>query len=77
MEKERCHFMDDCEYRHKCACSGNAHLLCSLTYRVGDIFFVDKQTHPACVAKTYFGDAHICLCPAQSLPLDPPSPPPC
>ena len=66
MEKERCHFKMDCEFRTHCACSGNAHLLCTITFQTSDIFFVDKESHPACSAKTYFGDAHICLCPAKT-----------
>lgn len=66
MLKELCQFAGDCEFRNKCGCSGNAHLLCDITYQVGGIFFVEKETHPTCNAKTYFGDAHICLCPAKT-----------
>lgn len=66
MEKEHCRFNNDCGFRHECSCSGNHHLLCDITYQVGGIFFVDKKTHPHCVAKTFFGDAHICLCPAKA-----------
>jgi hypothetical protein len=27
---------------------------------------VEKETHPTCNAKTFFGDAHICLCAAKN-----------
>lgn len=66
MQESSCQFNGDCEFRNKCACSGNDHLLCNVTYHVGGIFFVEKQAHPSCNAKTYFGDAHICLCPAKN-----------
>lgn len=66
MQEEQCQFEGACEFRNRCACSGNSQLLCDITYQVGGIFFVDKKLHPACVAKTSFGDAHICLCPAKT-----------
>ncbi|MDO9081149.1 MAG: hypothetical protein Q7U44_10150 [Desulfuromonadales bacterium] len=66
MLKEPCHYDGDCEFRHKCACSGNQHLLCGVTYQLGGLFFVEKETHPTCNAKTFFGDAHICLCAAKN-----------
>ncbi len=66
MQKDPCQFDGVCEFRPKCACSGNDHLLCKITYQVGGIYFVEKETHPVCNAKTFFGNAHICLCPAKT-----------
>lgn len=66
MPKKNCQFSGQCKFRDNCACSGNDHLLCNITHHIGDICFVDKQSNPTCNAKTYFGDAHICLCPAKT-----------
>lgn len=66
MDQELCSFTGTCEFRYKCSCHGQSYLFCKTAYQVGGLFFVDKLTHPNCIAKTFFGDAHICLCPAKN-----------
>lgn len=66
MSEEDCNFDGNCQFRNKCGCLGSHHRVCHTTYQTGGILFVDKESHPLCIAKTYFGDAHICLCPAKT-----------
>jgi hypothetical protein len=65
MTEEGCAFTGDCAYRGKCACGGLDNHFCKITDRVGGLVFVEKSLHPNCSVKTYFGGAHICLCPAM------------
>lgn len=64
MQNKLCHFDGDCEFRSKCSCNGNNELRCHTTHQISGVNFIDKQSHPTCIAKSYFGNAHICLCPA-------------
>lgn len=68
MSEERCLYTGSCEFRNKCSCNGDAARFCKTTDRIGGLVFVEKGVHQQCVAKTYFGDTHICLCPAKLCP---------
>lgn len=65
MTEEGCAFTGDCAYRGKCACGGHTSHVCKITDKVGGLVFVEMSSHPNCIVKTYFGGAHICLCPAM------------
>lgn len=66
MPEEGCSFAGDCAFRGRCACGGHAGNFCKTSSKFGGLVFVEQSPHPNCIAKSYFGGGHICLCPAIS-----------